>query len=88
MSELLATSKAGDFNTATTASLLSIFGPNLRIVSPQSCGVVLNKPGPWRVFNDGLMRHFTSNPSETPTDWRSHFHFRATPSWSQQGGGR
>ena len=85
MSELLATSKAGDLNTARTPSLLSIFGPNLRIVSRQSCGVVLNKPGPWRVFSDWLMRHFTSGPSETSTS----FHFRATSSSSsQQGGGR
>ena len=88
MSELLATSKAGDLNTASTASLFSIFAPNLKIVSSQSWGVVLNKPGPWRVFSDWLMRHFTSKPSETSTDWLSRFHFRATSSPSQQGGGR
>lgn len=88
MSELLATSKAGDLNTASTASLLFIFGPNLKIVHRQSCGVVLKKPGTWGVFSDWLMRHFTSKPSETSTDWWSRFHFRATFSSSQQGGGR
>ena len=81
MSELLATSKAGDLNTARTASLLSIFRLTLKVVSRQTSGIVFCNPYLWRVFSDWPMLHFTSKPSETP-------HFRATPSWSQQGGGR